>query len=115
LVFCSVKIRLQLQGMNDKVSAVSVVQNMGIRGLYRGFASTLLRDIPFNAVYFTAYNVLKSVQSERKIAQGKKGQLTAAELLTVGCISGTMASGITTPADCIKTCIVRLIQFSLRS
>eukprot|EP00475_Leptophrys_vorax_P015357 TRINITY_DN21706_c0_g1_i2.p1 TRINITY_DN21706_c0_g1~~TRINITY_DN21706_c0_g1_i2.p1 ORF type:complete len:142 (+),score=42.36 TRINITY_DN21706_c0_g1_i2:132-557(+) len=78
---------------------------MGLQGLFRGFASTLLRDVPFNAVYFTMYNVLKTNQIERKVKSGNLKPLSASELLIIGCISGTFASGLTTPADCIKTCI----------
>ena len=32
---------------------------LGLTGLYKGAAACLLRDIPFSAIYFPAYNHMK--------------------------------------------------------
>jgi solute carrier family 25 aspartate/glutamate transporter 12/13 len=60
------KIRLQIQGEAAKVEgaiprgAVHIIRQLGLIGLYKGASACLLRDIPFSAIYFTAYSHLKS-------------------------------------------------------
>jgi len=39
--------------------AIHIIRQLGLFGLYRGASACLLRDIPFSAVYFTAYSHLK--------------------------------------------------------
>ena len=60
------KIRLQIQGEAAKIDgalapkgAVHIIRQLGIVGLYKGASACLLRDIPFSAIYFTAYSHLK--------------------------------------------------------
>lgn len=59
------KIRLQVQGEAAKVDgaipkgAVHIIRQLGILGLYKGATACLLRDIPFSAIYFTAYSHLR--------------------------------------------------------
>lgn len=53
-----VKIRLQVAGEiagGGKVSALGVVKELGLFGLYKGARACLLRDVPFSAIYFPAY------------------------------------------------------------
>jgi solute carrier family 25 aspartate/glutamate transporter 12/13 len=40
-------------------SAIDIMRQLGILGLYRGTGACLLRDIPFSAIYFTTYWHLK--------------------------------------------------------
>ena len=60
------KIRLQVQGEAAKLEgavrkgAVHIIRQLGIVGLYKGASACLLRDIPFSAIYFTAYSHLKT-------------------------------------------------------
>lgn len=93
-----VKIRLQLQGTDPtakRMSPVEVVRHLGIRGLYKGSLATLIRDVPFSAVFFPLYANLQS------LIGGKDPGVAAT--LAAGCISGAAASGACTPADVIKT------------
>lgn len=59
------KIRLQVAGEAAKAEgtvprgAVHIVRQLGLVGLYKGASACLLRDIPFSAIYFTAYNHMK--------------------------------------------------------
>jgi len=103
-----VKIRLQVAGElaksegADRVArgAMHIVRSLGLVGLYRGASACLMRDIPFSAVYFTAYAHLKGdVFNEGK--GGKK--LSFGELLASASIAGMPAAFFTTPADVIKT------------
>lgn len=55
-----VKIRLQMQGENAKISgaarqsAAQIVKSLGLLGLYKGAIACLARDVPFSAIYFPA-------------------------------------------------------------
>jgi len=54
-----------------RMSAVSIVRQLGLVGLYKGVRACLLRDIPFSAIYFPAYaHMKKDVFDEGK--NGKK-------------------------------------------
>ncbi|KAG5652442.1 hypothetical protein H0H81_004986 [Sphagnurus paluster] len=101
-----VKIRLQIQGEAAKVEgaapkgAVHIIRQLGILGLYRGSSACLLRDIPFSAIYFTAYSHLK----KDVFHEGYNGkQLSFLETLAAAGIAGMPAAYLTTPADVVKT------------
>jgi solute carrier family 25 aspartate/glutamate transporter 12/13 len=102
-----VKIRLQTQGemarnLSSEVqrkSALLVIRNLGMLGLYKGASACLLRDIPFSAIYFTAYAHLKS----DVFKEGPNKKLNMGELLLSGAIAGMPAAYLTTPCDVIKT------------
>ncbi|KAI8916150.1 mitochondrial carrier domain-containing protein [Gorgonomyces haynaldii] len=103
-----VKIRLQVQGEAlkagveniQKMSAVAIVRQLGLVGLYKGVSACLLRDIPFSGIYFPVYAHLKKDVFHENV-NGKK--LTIPELLTAGAIAGIPAAYLVTPADVIKT------------
>ena len=99
-----VKIRLQTQGevgLAAGPGAVSILRDLGFRGLYKGALACLLRDIPFSAIYFTLYSHLKrDVFGE---GTALKPTLAPWELLVCGALSATPASYLATPADVIKT------------
>ncbi|EXJ56773.1 hypothetical protein A1O7_07117 [Cladophialophora yegresii CBS 114405] len=101
-----VKIRLQVQGelakKSDAVpkrSAMWIVRNLGLMGLYKGASACLLRDVPFSAIYFPTYNHLK----RDMFGESQTKKLGVLQLLTAGAIAGMPAAYLTTPCDVIKT------------
>ncbi|KAL0271221.1 UNVERIFIED_CONTAM: hypothetical protein PYX00_008388 [Menopon gallinae] len=95
-----VKIRLQVAGEiagGAKISALSVVRELGFFGLYKGAKACFLRDVPFSAIYFPAYAHLKS-----KFAD-ENGYNNPISLLVAGALAGVPAASLVTPADVIKT------------
>lgn len=102
-----VKIRLQVQGelakKSDAVpkrSAMWIVRNLGIMGLYKGAAACLLRDVPFSAIYFPTYAHMK----KDVFGDGIDGkEIGILQLITAGAVAGIPAAYLTTPADVIKT------------
>ncbi|KAI8927043.1 mitochondrial carrier domain-containing protein [Entophlyctis helioformis] len=101
-----VKIRLQVQGEVAKSggaprqSAVSIVRQLGVFGLYKGVGACLLRDIPFSGIYFPVYAHLK----KDVFGEGHDGKkLSIVELLSAGALAGMPAAYLVTPADVIKT------------
>ncbi|KAI1138889.1 mitochondrial carrier [Hypoxylon sp. FL0543] len=101
-----VKIRLQVQGEVAKAtegaqkrSAMWIVKNLGLAGLYKGASACLLRDVPFSAIYFPTYNHLK----RDLFGESPTKKLGILQLLTAGAIAGMPAAYLTTPCDVIKT------------
>ncbi|CAG8519398.1 15502_t:CDS:2 [Acaulospora colombiana] len=95
-----VKIRLQVQGeLAERRSAIAIVKNLGLFGLYKGANACLLRDIPFSAIYFSSYSHIK----KDVFGEGPDKKLGIGELLFAGAAAGMPAAYLTTPADVIKT------------
>ncbi|KAF7872025.1 uncharacterized protein EAF02_009130 [Botrytis sinoallii] len=101
-----VKIRLQVQGEVAKSvegtprrSAMWIVRNLGLVGLYKGASACLLRDVPFSMIYFPTYNHLK----RDFFGESQTKKLGVVHLLTAGAIAGMPAAYLTTPCDVIKT------------
>lgn len=105
-----VKIRLQVQGeamkaaardgeQFSKRSALWIVRNLGLKGLYKGASACLLRDVPFSAIYFPTYSHLK----KDLFGESPTKKLGILQLLSAGAIAGMPAAYLTTPCDVIKT------------
>lgn len=103
-----VKIRLQVQGelaksseeVVVKRSAMWIVRNLGVVGLYKGAGACLLRDVPFSMIYFPTYAHMKS----DVFGDGVNGkEIGILQLIVSGAVAGIPAAYLTTPADVIKT------------
>nr|XP_023649727.1 S-adenosylmethionine mitochondrial carrier protein isoform X1 [Paramormyrops kingsleyae] len=73
----------------------------GFWGLYRGYGSTVLREIPFSLVQFPLWEYLKSLWSRR---QGHT--LYSWQAAVCGAFAGGVAAFVTTPLDVAKTRIM---------
>jgi solute carrier family 25 protein 39/40 len=74
-----------------------IIKTSGIRGLYRGWAPTILRDCPFSALYWLSYEQWKPVYA---------AQFPGHDLLNnfiSGSSAGLVAAFITHPFDVLKT------------
>ncbi|KAI5810064.1 mitochondrial carrier domain-containing protein [Peziza echinospora] len=101
-----VKIRLQIQGEVSRNvegaprrSALWIVRNLGLVGLYKGASACLMRDIPFSAIYFPTYAHLK----KDFFGESATKKLGILQLLAAGAAAGMPAAYFTTPFDVIKT------------
>ncbi|XP_031759029.1 calcium-binding mitochondrial carrier protein Aralar2 isoform X1 [Xenopus tropicalis] len=95
-----VKIRLQVAGeitTGPRVSALTVLRDLGFFGLYKGAKACFLRDIPFSAIYFPCYAHMKASFAN------EDGRVSPGYLLLAGAIAGMPAASLVTPADVIKT------------
>lgn len=72
-----------------------------INGVYRGFGTTIMREVPFSFIQFPLWEFLK-VQWEPTTGL----PLTPISVALCGAISGGIAAGLTTPLDVIKTRIM---------
>ncbi|XP_036140291.1 solute carrier family 25 member 40 isoform X2 [Monomorium pharaonis] len=74
-----------------------VVKYSGISGLWMGLCSTLLRDVPFSAIYWLNYETIKRLYTSYSTQQ------TFTFNLAAGAISGSIAAFVTIPFDVVKT------------
>ncbi|KAF7303565.1 hypothetical protein MIND_00585800 [Mycena indigotica] len=86
-------------GQSSLSAARHVLASDGFHGLYRGFGTTIMREIPFTSIQFPLYELLKtrlSVYTRRK-------PLYPHEAAVCGSIAGGIAAATTTPLDVLKT------------
>ncbi|KAL8242106.1 hypothetical protein R6Q59_012408 [Mikania micrantha] len=95
-----VKQRMQTGQFASAPDAVRlIVSKEGFKGLYAGYGSFLLRDLPFDAIQFCIYEQLRLGY---KLAARR--DLNDPENAAIGAFSGSALTGaITTPLDVIKT------------
>ena len=75
------------------------LQHSGIPGLYRGFASTVYREVPAYGGQFFAYEALKRLMTP----PGEKGNdLHPVKLLLAGGVAGTVGWCLSYPMDFVK-------------
>uniref|UniRef100_A0AAQ5XF36 Mitochondrial S-adenosylmethionine carrier protein n=1 Tax=Amphiprion ocellaris TaxID=80972 RepID=A0AAQ5XF36_AMPOC len=104
IVACLIRVPTEVVKQRTQASPSSTTYNMllatlreeGVRGLYRGYGSTVLREIPFSLVQFPLWEYLKSTE---------RGVLY---LHFAKCVSflGAVAAFVTTPLDVAKTRIM---------
>eukprot|EP01018_Ginkgo_biloba_P024292 Gb_24637 [translate_table: standard] len=94
-----VKQRMQTGQFASAPEAVRlIVAKEGFRGLYAGYGSFLLRDLPFDAIQFCIYEQLRI--GYKLVA---KRDLYDPENALIGAFAGALTGAITTPLDVIKT------------
>ncbi|GAB2232420.1 hypothetical protein Drorol1_Dr00011452 [Drosera rotundifolia] len=94
-----VKQRMQTGQFSSAPDAVRLIlSNEGFRGLYAGYGSFLLRDLPFDAIQFCIYEQLRMGY---KLAA--KRELNDPENAVIGAFAGALTGAVTTPLDLIKT------------
>ncbi|KAJ7989491.1 hypothetical protein DPEC_G00305100 [Dallia pectoralis] len=77
----------------------SSVAQGGWLSLWRGWGPTVLRDVPFSALYWFNYELVKA----RLCEQHNVSQATFSISFTAGAISGAVAAIFTLPFDVVKT------------
>ncbi|KAF5188547.1 solute carrier family 25 member 44-like [Thalictrum thalictroides] len=84
-------------------TAVLILRNEGIRGLYRGFGTSLMGTIPARALYMTALEVTKSNVGIATVQLGFPEPTAAAIANAVAGLSAAMAAQLVwTPVDVIS-------------
>lgn len=94
-----VKQRLQTGQFSSAPDAIRlIVSKEGFKGLYAGYGSFLLRDLPFDAIQFCIYEQLRIGY---KLAARR--DLNDPENAAIGAFAGALTGAITKPLDVIKT------------
>uniref|UniRef100_A0A8C2LV65 Mitochondrial glutathione transporter SLC25A39 n=1 Tax=Cricetulus griseus TaxID=10029 RepID=A0A8C2LV65_CRIGR len=95
-----VRTKLQAQHVSYRQLATCVqaaVAQGGWRSLWLGWGPTALRDVPFSALYWFNYELVKSWLN------GPKDQTSVGVSFVAGGISGMVAATLTLPFDVVKT------------
>jgi len=94
-----IRTKMQSQKMEFfqvRIALRELVKAQGILGLWNGYTATLLRDVPFSALYWPLYEFSKS-----QLRLGPNNRFL--ESFVSGAFAGTVACSITLPMDVIKT------------
>ncbi|KAG6451657.1 S-adenosylmethionine mitochondrial carrier protein homolog [Manduca sexta] len=71
------------------------------KGVYRGFLSTVARDLPFSFIELPVWEFLKTT-----VKNHNDGQISSLQSAICGSIAGGFAAAVTTPLDLAKTRIM---------
>ena len=93
-----IKTRRQV-GASAGASLRSIVAANGVAGLFVGYGSFLLRDLPFDAIEFAGYESMKTTWATLH----SKSDVNGAEAAGIGAVAGAFAGAVTTPLDVVKT------------
>ncbi|KAJ9146081.1 hypothetical protein P3X46_028392 [Hevea brasiliensis] len=94
-----VKQRMQTGQFTSAPNAVHViVAKEGFKGLYAGYGSFLLRDLPFDAIQFCLYEQL--LMGYKLVA---RRDLKDHEIAIIGAFAGAITGALTNPLDVVKT------------
>lgn len=83
----------------------SIIRNDGVFSLFRGVKPTLMRDVPFSAIYWASIEKMRDFWKARHHDRTSSVSTTeqTMEALINGSVSGIVAAGFTTPLDVLKT------------
>lgn len=97
-----VKQRMQTGEFRHALTALgTIARTEGARGLFAGYGSFLLRDLPFDAIEFLAYEQIK--KGYRSGVLRNERELNSAEFSVAGAVAGSFTGLATTPLDVLKT------------
>lgn len=101
----TVKIRMQMAAaittnstsvaMREIPSTLSVIKDLGLRGLYRGSMATLSRDVPFSMIFFQLFASFKGYFAQRS----KTKDLEFPYIFASGISAGAIGAFLVTPMD----------------
>ncbi|EEB19454.1 mitochondrial carrier protein, putative [Pediculus humanus corporis] len=97
-----VKQRKQTSNTRSAFIVRQTLKKEGVYGLYRGFWSTLWREIPFAAIQYPVWEVM--INEYMAFQDGKS--LNTFQTALCGAFAGAIAAAFTTPMDVIKTRIM---------
>jgi len=80
-------------------AVVGIVRKYGPQGLYRGYGASLARDLPFDAMQITVYEVLR----RSYLAARSKTDLSPTETAGLGGAAGAITGLLSTPLDSVRT------------
>jgi len=111
MVACLVRVPVEIakqrrQTISSRTSSISIIKEAyrteGIRrGLYRGYGSTILREVPFAFIQFPIWEHLKANWTANTGLE-----LTPVAVALCGAVAGGIAAAVTTPLDVAKTRIM---------
>ena len=102
-----IKVRLQAQSSERGFASASdclrqALREGGVRSLFRGLPAQIARDVPFNFVFFGAYEgACKTLMWAG--ARRSKDELSGPEIVLAGGVAGIAGWAVSLPMDVIKS------------
>ena len=99
------KVRLQVkEGIKPSwvEECVGVLRAEGVAGLYSGFGALLLRDVPFNALFYGCYETICSALMRFRGVESKD-ELGTPSVFVAGGLAGCIGWSMIIPFDVAKT------------
>ena len=98
------KVRLQVKVPTPSwfTECGRVVKQEGVLGLYQGFGALLLRDVPFNALFYGCYETICSAMMNLQGLQSKD-DLGTPMVFAAGGLAGCIGWSVILPFDVVKT------------
>jgi len=101
------RIKMQVQSKDSAIQyngtvdcAKKIFQNNGIKGVYQGLCSTILRECPAFALYFGTYETLMQMSLKK---YKNKSEIPMMHIMSYGAIAGVFLWVGTFPFDVIKS------------
>jgi len=76
-----------------------IVREEGAKNLFRGFGTTMLRDVPYTALTFVIFENLRAELGRRKT----DGPVSLSESMLLGIATAIVCSTVTIPIDVVKS------------
>lgn len=89
--------KLKYKELADAVKLA--IKDQGLRSLYRGWVSTIWRDVPFSMIYWFNYETFKTFLIRNQNNQ----PLNSLSTFFCGASAGSLAALVTCPLDVVKT------------
>lgn len=90
-------VKIRLQSADSAFTPLMAVRELGLRGLYTGSAVTMMRDVPYNIIFFLTYIQLK------RALTSPEGEVSRQRILGSGVAAGMVAAFVGTPMDVVKS------------
>ena len=90
-------LKIRLQSADSTLTPVMAVRELGLRGLYTGSSVTMMRDVPYNIIFFLTYIQLK------RALTSPEGDVSRQRILGSGVAAGMVAAFVGTPMDVVKS------------
>lgn len=95
-----IKQRLQVYGSRYRGilhCALHITRKEGVRALWASYPTTVVMNVPYQAMHFTTYEAAKTMLS------GEEGEHGLREEALAGGLAGSLAAMVSTPLDVVKT------------
>ena len=91
-------VKLRLQSADTPLTPIQAIRELGPRGLYKGSSVTLIRDVPYNVIFFLSYIKIKNALTDEET-----GHCSRQRILGAGVSAGMLAAFAGTPCDVVKS------------
>ena len=98
------KVRMQVQVPTPSWTseAAHVLHSQGLAGLYRGIGALMLRDVPFNSLFYGTYESICTAMMQFR-GLPRKDELGTASIFMAGGLAGCIGWSVIMPFDVAKT------------